>query len=531
MVISTTKGPVALVILDGFGYRVQHHGNAIAAAQKPNFDTLWNTYPHAILAASGPAVGLPPGVMGNSEAGHLTIGAGRSIEQDSTRINKAIADGSQKNSELLKTKLLQLAASPLALSTRVKRGCIEGCSEKKLHFLGLLSDANVHSDLHHLFVLLDIAKHYGIEKIIVHPFLDGRDVPPKSAAQYLEQLQNYFAEHNIGEFGSLHGRFYAMDRDKNWDRTKLSYDVLTQPQDHIFDSWQSVLDYYYAQKITDEFIPPTQLNRTNIIESGDGVIFFNFRPDRARQLTAAFTQRPFSHFLTQSLNLNFFITMTDYGIPKSSALPLFAQQKVSNTLKEYLSQAHKTIFSIAETEKYAHVTYFFDGGREVQFPEETRVLIPSLHPKNYVQYPEMSAAKITQAVLNSLSKRSCDFYLINYANADMVGHSGNFSATVRAIEFLDEQLGKLYNAFVIERNGTLIITGDHGKAEEMADESSGQPRTAHTTNPVPFILVQKNLQNTTKLPTNITKLSDIAPLILSLMHLSIPPEMQKISEQ
>jgi 2,3-bisphosphoglycerate-independent phosphoglycerate mutase len=315
-----------------------------------------------------------------------------------------------------------------------------------------------------------------------------------------------------------------MDRDGNWDRTQAAYRVLTTPQQTSFFSWQQVLDFYYKQHITDEFIPPTQLYANSIIQDGDGIIFFNFRADRARQLTAAFTQPSFTAFPTLPFHLAFFLTMADYILTSSRAVPLFAKQFVNNTLNYCITRNGKKIFYIAETEKYAHITYFFDGGQEQQFPTETRVLIPSIRTQDYVQHTDMSAHKITDRALESLTQDPRDFYLINYANPDMVGHSGDFQATVKAIECIDQQLGSLYDAFVIKNNGMLFITGDHGKAEEMMDES-GQPKTSHTTNQVPFIMIANNLKHTS-LPAGITQLRDIAPLILQTFQIPIPAEMQ-----
>ena len=503
----TNIKPVALVILDGYGYRNQTEYNAIAHARKPCIDALFHTYPHTLLEASGTAVGLLPGTIGNSEVGHLTIGAGRIIPQPATLIHNALCDGSFFTNQLLQATLHSLPKT------------------KKLHIIGLLSDAGVHSHMDHLFAFIKASHNAGIEHIIIHPFLDGRDVAPQSAALYLNKLQQYLTIHG-GIIGSIHGRFYSMDRDNNWERTEQSYHVLTEPEPIRFHDWQAVLDYYYAHEITDEFIPPTQLTHDGIITDGDGIIFFNFRPDRARQLTTCFIDPTFGAFERTQLNLAFVITPTDYGLSLHTTV-LFKSQPITNTLKEVLSCAGKTIFTIAETEKYAHVTYFFNGGKEQPLPHEDRMLIQSICVKNYVEHPKMSAQKITDAVLKSLKTNPCDFYLINYANADMVGHSGNFQATIKAIECLDKQIKQLFEAIVIKMNGTLYITADHGNAEEKWDYQAHQVRTAHTTNMVPFLVVKQGFEHRHfQLP--LRSLADITPFILSNMGLPIPHEMNAI---
>lgn len=487
------KRPTLLVILDGWGYRENPNGNAIANARKPFFDFLWQNFPHTILHASGQCVGLLPGMIGNSEVGHLAIGAGRTIPQAVTRIHNAIDDGSFFKNEALIQSLKKLKKS---------RG--------RLHLMGLLSDAGVHSHEKHLFAFMKAARDAGIKQLIIHPFLDGRDTPPKSSAIYLERLDKQLGHDSF--IGSIHGRFYAMDRDKNWQRTEQSYTTLTETQPIEYTSWHDMLEHYYEQNITDEFVPPTQLSHDGIIRDGDGIIFFNFRPDRARQLTKAFMDPAFKDFQAKRFNLAFFLTPTDYGLNLPIAI-MFKQTPVDGTLKEILSNAGKTIFSIAETEKYAHVTYFFSGGHETPWPHEKQVLIPSIHAKNYISHSEMSAQKITDAVLDSLKHDPKDFYLINYANADMVGHSGNFEATVKAVECLDQQLKQLYDCAITEFNGTMMVTSDHGNAEEKVDEKTGQPKTAHTTNDVPFIIVAQSLLKK-ELDFKLKSIADIAPFIL-----------------
>ena len=494
------KNPIALIILDGFGYSPQTEYNAIAKAAKPYFDLFLKKYPHILLPASGSAVGLPKKTIGNSQVGHLTIGTGHIIEQPSLFITKAIKDGSFFTNKIVIDNLEQLQ----------KTG-------GRLHCMGLLSDANVHSNVAHLYALLKIAKTQNSTNLFIHAFLDGRDVAPQSASHYLAALQEHIQQLGIGTIGSLHGRFYAMDRDHNWQRTEQSYKILTQTQEIQFNSWQQALEFYYHDAITDEFIPPTQLHPDSIIKEGDGIIFFNFRADRARQLTQTFIDPDFSFFPIQHLSLTFFITPVNYHMTRPITV-LFPDPLITSSLNQQLSQAGKTIFSIAETEKYAHISYFFNGYNDRLFPTETRLLIPSLPLKKYSENPEMSAPEITKAVINDLEDHPHDFYLINYANADMVGHSGNFEATVKAIEYLDKQLGILYQIVVQQMNGTLLITGDHGKAEEMVDPKTGLVNKAHTTNPVYFIMVQKDAKQ--QMLNSLKSLADITPFILERMGLT-----------
>lgn len=509
----TSIKPTVLVILDGFGYAKATKHNAIAQANMPHFKQWLQEYPHTLLQASGTAVGLPEGYIGNSEVGHLTIGAGRTVKQDLVRINEAIASGAFFTNPTVVNNFTTLAQNG-----------------HTLHLMGLLSDAGVHSHIDHLVTLLEIAKSYNIATTYLHLFLDGRDVPPRSAKQYLSSIQTTCNRLNYGRIGSICGRFYAMDRDGNWQRTQQCYDTITQQQPHTLLDWQQALDYYYKQDITDEFIPPTQLEPDSIVRNGDGVFFFNFRPDRARQLTQAFTDPLFNHFTTKKYKLTFFITMTDYDHAKYHTQSMFKKIKLYKTLKDALNAAGKSIFSIAETEKYAHVTYFFNGMREKKLPLETRVLIPSLPTKNYVNHPKMSAAEITKTVLHSLKTDPKNFYLINYANADMVGHSGDITATIKAVEFLDTQLQQLYEQIVVTMNGTLYITADHGKAEDMYDEKAHQPQTAHTKNPVYFVMINKELKNNSE-QLHLNQLNDIAPFILQHLAVPVPQEMQTTEQR
>lgn len=489
--------PIVLIILDGFGYSPEKEYNAIAQADAPHLHAWFREYPHALLKASGGTVGLLDDEMGNSEVGHLTIGAGRVIPQPISFIHQAISDKSFFKNEQLNSCLQKLKKN-----------------NGVLHIMGLLSDGGVHSDAEHLYAFLDAAHQHKLKHVYIHAFLDGRDVPPRSARMYLEQLDNALMMFEYGSLGSMHGRFYAMDRDRNWDRTKKSYDILTSTQQSDPISWEQILDQNYNNGITDEFIAPVRLDPTSGIQDGDGIIFFNFRPDRARQLTAACINPEFDAFKRTKINLSFFLTPVSYG-PAFSTNMMFQTKAVTKTLKEILSQHGKTIFSIAETEKYAHITYFFGGGQEKEFPGETQILIPSLGLQNYAENPCMSAPAITKTVLHSLNHDPRDFYLINYANADMVGHSGNMQATIKAIECLDRELSRLYEQIIIRMDGIMIITADHGKAESMYDSATKQPRTAHTNNPVPFILLTKKAPAHLKLP--LQELSDVAPFILKQM--------------
>lgn len=501
------KHPTALVILDGFGYHKNSLYNAISQAKKPNLDAWFSHYPHALLKASGHAVGLLDNYMGNSEVGHMTIGAGRIVQQPISLIHDAIIDKSFFKNPVLVEKLAALKKSGDAL-----------------HIMGLVSDGGVHSDIEHLYAFLDAAHQHGIKYVYIHAFLDGRDTPPRSAMTYLNQLDQALTLFEFGSIGSLHGRFYAMDRDKNWDRTEKSYRILTENQDTP-QCWQDALEKQYAQGTTDEFFIPTQLDPTSTIQQGDGVIFFNIRADRARQLAAAFVDPIFNYFPVKKLNLSFFMTPVPYASDLKTDV-LYKPVSVNNVLEDVLAGNNKTIFSIAETEKYAHVTYFFNGGREQPTPTETRILIPSIKSHDYINNPEMRAREITDAVLASLTSDPKDFYLINYANADMVGHSGNLAATVAAIECLDSELKRLYDQVVERMNGTLYITADHGNAEEMIDPATHEPKTSHTTNPVPFIMLQKGISPSMKLP--LCELSDIAPFILRTMGLDVPEEMTRL---
>jgi 2,3-bisphosphoglycerate-independent phosphoglycerate mutase len=498
--------PAILIILDGLGFSKEKKYNAVYQAKTPNLNKWIKEYPNTLLKTSGEAVGLLKNYMGNSEVGHLTIGAGRIIKQPMTILHKEI-----KNKNFFKNKVLNKDLEKLKKNNG------------NLHLIGLLSDAGVHSHIKHLFAFLEAAKKHKIKKAYIHVFLDGRDTPPTSAKKYLTQLQNFIKKIKYGEIASIQGRFFAMDRNKNWTRTKKAYDILTVPQKNKYINWQKVLEKNYSKKITDEFIKPFQINPKGIIQPKDGIIFFNFRSDRARQLTDSFVNPKFNSFKTKKINLSFFLTPVEYSTHLKTDF-LIKNKPIRHTLMEELCQNNMTTFSIAETEKYAHITYFFNARREQLFPNETRVLIKSLPIKSYDLKPKMSANLITKKVLESLKQSPKNFYLINYANPDMVGHSGNIKATIKAIEFLDKELKKIYNQ-IIKLDGTLYITADHGNAEEMYDPNNGHILTSHTTNPVRFIMIRKDLTNR-HLSLPLKQLSDIAPFILKNFNLPIPKEMK-----
>jgi len=490
--------PVALVILDGFGYSKNTDHNAISAAHMTTFVDLCAHYPHALLDASGDSVGLLPGMIGNSAVGHLTIGAGRVVPQPIKVLLDTIHDGTFASNKELAHCLHSLHKSSNAL-----------------HIIGLLSDAGIHCHTAIIKACIRIAQEHGIKKIVVHPILDGRDAPPQSAQKYLTELQSWINT-PTARIGTLVGRYYAMDRNANWDRTSAAYTMLTQPDfKNRYSSWSQVLETQYAQGITDEFIPPTHLDSDSTIEPGDGIIFCNIRADRARQLTTlllkthpAWIITGIPYFTEASKNKH------SFSEQEMQTHSLYTPPVLQDTLLDKLVAQGKTIFTCAESEKYAHISYFFKGGKEDVLPHETRVIIPSLNPKTFVTHPEMRAPEITKTVLQSLRTKPCDFYLVNYANPDMVGHSGNFDATVQALRCIDEQLAQLYNEIVLQQKGTLYITADHGKAEQLWDTKNNQPNTAHTANPVPFVMVRQNLRDKA-LPIPMHTLADIAPLILS----------------
>jgi len=499
------KGPLVLCILDGWGHRDETYGNAIAAADLPNWHRLLATNPNALLAASGEDVGLPAGVMGNSEVGHINIGSGRVVEQGVVVINAALADGSFARNPVLGSCL-----------DHVRR------SGGRLHLLGLLSDGRVHSSIEHLFALIDAATAAKVP-IAVHPFGDGRDVPPSSLGTFLGALEAHLRRAGAaGAIATLMGRYYAMDRDKRWERTRKAYDALAESlAEHRFASAGEALAAAYARGETDEFILPAIVGEPRPIADGDAAIFFNFRPDRARQLTLAFSQPDFAEFPVRHYENLTFATMTKYeeSFPNPT---LFGPRPQRQTFGEVVAAAGLTQLRLAETEKYAHVTYFFNGGREEVFEREDRVLIPSdRRVATYDLAPEMRASEITTAAIESVADRAHDVVVMNYANADMVGHTGVMNATVSACETIDVSLGRLETA-VLAADGILAITADHGNAEDKLDPD-GSPLTAHTTNPVPFVVIAREPLGALAAGG---RLADIAPTLLPLLGLNAPAEMK-----
>jgi 2,3-bisphosphoglycerate-independent phosphoglycerate mutase len=502
-----SKKPVALIILDGFALRDEDKGNAVTHAKKPNFDRFWNEYPHATLQASGEAVGLPEGQMGNSEVGHLNIGAGRIVYQSLTRVNVAIREGEFEQNETL------LAA--------VKHAKEKGTN---LHLFGLLSDGGVHSHIEHLYALLRLAKSEGLEKVYIHGFLDGRDVAPQSAETYLKELNEKIEEYGVGEIATLSGRYYSMDRDKRWERVEKSYRAMVYGEGPSYTSAEECVKDSYENGIYDEFVLPSVITKEDgspvaTIQDEDAVIFYNFRPDRAIQISNTFANEDFRSFdrgekHPKSLH---FVCLTHFSETVDGYVA-FKPNNLDNTLGEVLSQNNLKQLRIAETEKYPHVTFFMSGGREAEFPGETRILIDSPKVATYDLKPEMSAYEVTDALLAEIEGDKQDAILLNFANPDMVGHSGMLEPTVKAIETVDECLGKIVDA-ILAKGGTAIITADHGNADEVIT-LEGNPMTAHTTNPVPVIVTKQGLELRED-----GILGDLAPTMLTLLDVAQPKEM------
>ncbi|MCM0648402.1 2,3-bisphosphoglycerate-independent phosphoglycerate mutase [Clostridium swellfunianum] len=502
-----SKKPVMLMILDGFGISDKVDGNAVAAAKKPNFDKYFNEYPNVQLGASGMDVGLPRGQMGNSEVGHLNIGAGRIIYQELTRITKAIEDGD----------FFEKAELNEAIDKAIK-------GSNSLHLLGLLSDGGVHSHIDHLKALIKLAKDKGLKKVYVHAFLDGRDVQPGSAKDFIAALEDYMKEVGVGKIASISGRYYAMDRDKRWERVQLAYNAIVLGEGETALSAMEAIESSYHDNKTDEFVLPTVIlengDPTAKIVNGDSVIFFNFRPDRAREITRAINDKVFDGFERDTLNLNY-VCMTQYDKTMEGVSVVFKPESYNNTLGEYISRLGKKQLRIAETEKYAHVTFFFNGGVEAPNEGEDRALIASPKVATYDLKPEMSAYELTDELIRRIDTDEYDMIICNYANPDMVGHTGVFEAAVKAIETVDNCMGRVVER-VLEKDGAVFVTADHGNAEQMIDYSTGEPMTAHTTDPVPLLYIANDAKGK-ELRSGI--LADLAPTMLQVMGLEVPAEM------
>lgn len=502
------KKPVILMILDGFGIAPEK-GNAIKAAKKPNIDKLFASNPLTQIGASGMDVGLPDGQMGNSEVGHTNMGAGRIVYQELTRITKTINENKLKDNEAIVD----------AMDKALKNGTA-------LHLMGLLSDGGVHSHIEHLYGILELAKKKGLKDVYIHAFLDGRDVPPSSAAEYADKLLNKLKEIGIGKVATVEGRYYAMDRDNNWDRVKKAYDSLVLGEGVKAASAVKAMEDSYAEGVTDEFVIPTVItdeagNPLSVVKENDSVIFFNFRPDRAREMTRAFCDDKFTGFDRKFIPLTF-VCFKDYDETIPNKLIAFENGSIKNTFGEYIASKGLKQLRLAETEKYAHVTFFFNGGVEEPNVDEARLLVNS--PKDVATYdlkPEMSAPEVGMDLVEAIKSDKYDVIIINFANPDMVGHTGVIPAAIKAVERVDQLVGDAVQA-VKDVDGVLFICADHGNAEKMIDYETGKPHTAHTTNPVPFILV--NADPSYKLREG-GCLADIAPTLLEIMGLPQPAEM------
>jgi len=510
--MSERPKPIVLTVLDGWGYRADSKGNAIALARKPTYDGLLKKYPNTLIHTSGPYVGLPEGQMGNSEVGHLNIGAGRIVHMDITRIDLLIA-----NKQFDQVPLFQQA---------MQRG-----RQRQLHLLGLLSDGGVHSHINHLFALLEMAKQQKVERVFVHCFMDGRDTPPNSGRDYLRQLQQKMRELGAGEIATVVGRYYAMDRDNRWERIELAYRAVVHGEAETrSDDPIAALQKSYEQGVTDEFVNPIVITRGNglsappvaMIRDDDAVIFYNFRADRARQMTRALAEPGFDKIVDPKRPKNlFYVAMTQYDKNWPWLKYVIAPEKLEHILAQVFQDLQYKNLRCAETEKYAHVTYFFNGGVEKPFGGEERILVPSPKAATYDLKPEMSAAGITDTVVKAIEKGEFDAIIMNYANADMVGHSGKLEAAIKAVEAVDAGLGQIYQALK-PRGGAWIITADHGNAETMIDPATGGPHTYHTTNPVPFILLTEEARLQLK-PGG--ALRDIAPTMLGILGQPHPADM------
>ena len=501
------KKPTVLLILDGYGERKEKEGNAIALAKTPVMDRLKKEFPYVEGQASGLFVGLPDGQMGNSEVGHMNMGAGRIVYQELTRITKSIQDG-----DFFENKALKAA--------------VEHCKKEDsaLHFMGLVSSGGVHSHIEHIYGLLELAKRAGLKKVYLHAFLDGRDTPPDSGKSFLFAVEKKMQELGVGEIATISGRYYAMDRDKNYDRVEKAYRAMVDGTGEKASSVEEAIDASYAKKVYDEFVLPTVIEKDGAVHTvadGDAMIFFNFRPDRAREICHAFCDDEFNFFNRGARKKVFFVCFTDYDPTIPNKRVAFEKEEIHNTLGEVVSNLGKNQLRIAETEKYAHVTFFFNGGKEEPYENEDRILVPS--PKEVPTYdlkPEMSCYTVTEKLTEAIRSGKYDLVVANFANPDMVGHTGVLSAAIKAIEVVDECMGKVVDA-VESMHGNLFILADHGNADIMIDEKTGEPYTAHTTNPVPFILVSEEKHKLREGGC----LADVAPTLLELMGIPQPKEM------
>lgn len=493
--------PIAIIIMDGFGISPIEKGNAVARARKPNLERFWKNYPTTTLGASGLAVGLPRGQMGNSEVGHLNLGGGRIVYQDYTRISLAVENGS-------------FGRNPVLLEAMAK------AKDGKLHLIGLLSDGGVHSHNTHLYALLEMAKKQNLKKVYVHAILDGRDVPPRSALTYFRELEEKLAQIGVGEVATVSGRYYTMDRDKRWERVEKAYRCLTDGVGGRAETAKIAVENGYERGENDEFLQPTVVDGNGLVQDGDSIIFFNFRPDRAREITRAFVDKGFNDFPAKPMSVHY-TCMTQYDA--SLDVPVaFPAQNLSDTLGQVISGSGLLQLRIAETEKYAHVTYFFNGGKESPNPGEDRALIPSPKVATYDLQPEMSAYQVLDELMARIISGKYDLIVLNFANPDMVGHTGIFDAAVKAVEVVDQCVGKLADE-ILKKGGAVLLTADHGNAEKMIDLTTGQPHTAHTTNPVPFTLIIDDGTNYRLREDGI--LADVAPTVLQLMHIPQPEAM------
>lgn len=497
------KKPIALIIMDGYGINPNHEGNAIYKAKKPHLDAYMKEYPNTQLQASGLAVGLPDGQMGNSEVGHTNIGAGRVVYQMLVKITKDIEDGKFFDNEVLKTAMQQAKDSG-----------------NSLHLIGLLSDGGVHSHIRHLFGLLEMAKKMGLEKVYVHTFHDGRDVPPTSGVEYMQELVDEMKKIGVGSVATISGRYYAMDRDNAWDRVEKAYDAMVMGEGIQESDPVEAIKNSYENGVTDEFIVPTVVNKEGMIKEGDSVIMFNFRPDRARQITRTFVDPMFDGFVRKKgyFKVNY-VCMAQYDAEMPNVSVAYPPEQLHMTFGEYISKLGMTQLRIAETQKYAHVTFFFNGGEERQFEGEDRILIKSPDVPTFDLKPEMSAPEVCDAVCKAIDEDKYDVIILNYANCDMVGHTGIMDAAVKAVEAVDECVGKMVDK-LLEKGGKAIITADHGNADCLIDPVTKEPFTAHTTNPVPMIVIG---EGDVKLKEG--KLCDLCPTMLDMMGLEKPEEM------